>query len=455
MKGGFVMTRYRRFFLMASITLGLLSISSNNLSAGGFLLFEQGVKGLGNAFAGGSAIAEDASTIFFNPAGITRLSGSQFEVAAHYINPQAEFDDEGSTVSPALPVVGGTPLTGGDGGDGGVAAVVPNFYFAQQITDKFHAGIGINVPFGLETKYNKNWVGRYHAVKSDVLTIDINPTVAYRVNKWFSFGGGISAQYIDAELTNAVDFGTIGFIGGAPTLPQTLDGFVKLEADDWGWRWNVGILIEPNENLRFGLSYRSNIDYTLEGDAKFDTPAGAEPIAAGAGLVNTDAKADIELPGHASLSAYWRLHPKFAIMADIFWTNWSTLDDLPVELDTGTDVITTLDWEDTFRYAFGANYYVNENWTLRGGIAYDETPIPDAKRRTPRVPGEDRIWTTLGLGYRFSDHISLDLAYAHLFVDDPKIRKTGLETEDITRGALRGEYEASVDIISVQIGIKF
>ncbi|MGD8657342.1 MAG: outer membrane protein transport protein [Desulfobacterales bacterium] len=449
------MVYFRRFYLMAFITLSLLSIFSNNLMAGGFLLFEQGVKGLGNAYAGGSAIAEDASTIFFNPAGITRLSGTQFEIAAHYIRTQAEFDNKGSTVSPALPVVGGGPLAGGDGGDAGGPAIVPNFYFAQQITDRFHAGIGINVPFGLETEYSKKWVGRYHAVKSDVLTLDINPTVAFRINKWLSLGGGISAQYVDAELTNAVDYGTIGFIGGAPTLPQTLDGFVELEADDWGWRWNLGVLVEPTENLRFGLSYRSDIDYTVDGDADFKIPAGAEAIAIGAGLVNTDAKADITLPGHASLSAYWRLHPKFAIMADIFWTNWSKLDDLPVELDTGTDVTTIFDWEDTFRYAFGANYYFNENWTFRGGIAYDETPVPNAQRRSPRAPDEDRIWTGIGLSYRFSDHFSFDLSYAHLFVDKPKIRKTGLETEDIARGALRGDYDASSDVISAQIGIKF
>ncbi|MDJ0986717.1 MAG: outer membrane protein transport protein [Desulfobacterales bacterium] len=445
----------RLFFSITVAALSLLSFCSNNLMAGGFLLFEQGVKGLGNAYAGGSAIAEDASTVFFNPAGITRLSGTQFEVAAYYIKTQAKFDNKGSTVSPALPVVGGAPLTGGDGGDAGGGAVIPNFYFTQRITDKFHAGIGINVPFGLETEYSKSWVGRYHAVKSNVLTIDINPTVAYRVNRWLSLGGGISAQYIDAELTNAVDFGTIGFIGGGPTLPQTLDGFAELEADDWGWRWNLGVLIEPTENLRFGLSYRSDIDYNLEGDADFNIPAGAEAIAAGAGLVDTSAEADIEFPGHASLSAYWRLHPKFAIMADIFWTNWSTLDDIPVELGTGTDISTTLDWEDTFRYAFGTNYYINNNWTLRGGVAYDETPVPSARRRSPRAPGEDRIWTAIGLSYRFSDRFSFDLAYAHLFVDDPKIRKTGLDTEDIARGALRGDYDASSDVIGFQIGIKF
>lgn len=446
------MAASKRILVIAVLIGGILSVFSQNLMAGGFLLFEQGVKGLGNAFAGGSAIAEDASTIFFNPAGITRLSGSQIEAAGYYIIPQAEFDDKGSTVTP---VFGGAPLTGGDGGDAGVAAFVPNFYFAQEITDKFHAGIGISVPFGLATEYNRNWVGRYHAIKSELLTIDINPTVAYRLNQWLSLGAGISAQYIDAELTNAVDFGTGGLIGGAPTVPQSLDGFVKLKADDWGWRWNFGILFEPIENLRFGLAYRSDIDYTLQGDANFKTPAAAVPIAIGAGLVDTDAKADIELPGHASLSAYWRLHKKFAIMADIFWTHWSELEELFIELDTGTNVVTTLDWDNTFRYAFGATYYHNQNWTFRGGVAYDETPIPNNKLRTPRVPGNDRIWTTIGLSYRFSDKIGFDLAYAHLFVDEPKIRKTGLETEDIPRGALRGNYDATVDIISAQIEIKF
>lgn len=355
------MKPYHRKIFILFVIVAFLSFVSANAVAGGFLLFEQGVKGLGNSFAGGSAVAEDASTVFFNPAGLSRLSGTQFEVAGYYINPQAEFDDKGSTVSPALPVVGGTPLTGGDGGDAGVAAIVPNLYYAQQIIDKIHAGIGITVPFGLETDYNRDWVGRYHAVKSDLRTIDINPAVAYRVNKWLSLGGGISAQYIDAELTNAVDFGTIGFIGGAPTLSQSFDGFVKLKADDWGWRWNVGVLVEPTDNLRFGFAYRSDIDYTLKGDANFTIPPGAEPIAIGAGLVDTDAKVDIELPGHASLVAYWRFHEKFALMGDIFWTYWSELDELFIELDTGTNVVTTLDWDDTFRYALGLTYYHDEN----------------------------------------------------------------------------------------------
>lgn len=423
--------------------------------AGGFLLFEQGVKGLGNAYAGGAAVADDASTVFFNPAGLTRLSGSQFALAGYYILPKSEYHNKSATISPSLPVVGGTPITGGNGGNAGESAFLFNFYYAQEINEKFHAGLGVTVPFGLGTEYDRSWVGRYHAVKSELRTIDINPSVAYRVNNWLSLGGGISAQYADAELTNAVDFGTIGFIGGAGTLPQSLDGFTKLTADDWGWSWDIGILVEPSDNLRFGLSYRSDIDYTLKGNAKFDVPAGAEAIAQGAGLVNTSAKGDITFPGHASLSAYWRLHERFALMGDIFWTNWSKLNELSIDLGTGRNVVTTLDWDDTFRFALGASFYPSQNWTWRAGLAYDQTPVPNNALRTPRIPDNDRIWATIGLSYTFAKSFGIDIAYAYVFVDDPKIRKSGTETEDIPRGSLNGDYDANVNLISAQINLLF
>jgi long-chain fatty acid transport protein len=440
---------------MVLIILASVLLQPYPAIGGGFLLFEQGVKGLGNAFAGGAAVAEDASTIFFNPAGLTRLSGSQFALAGYYIVPKSEYNNKSATVSPALPVVGGTPLSGGDGGNAGESAFLFNFYFAQEISKQLHAGLGVTVPYGLGTDYDRNWVGRYHAVKSDLLTIDINPSVAYRVNKWLSLGGGISAQYAKAELTNAVDFGTIGFIGGAGTLPQSLDGFTKLNADDWGWRWNVGILVEPKANLRFGLAYRSDIDYTLKGDAKFDVPAGAEAIAIGAGLVDTDAKGQVTFPGHASLSAYWQIHEKFAVMGDIFWTNWSKLNELSIELGTGRDSVTTLDWKDTYRFSLGGSFYPNRNWTWRAGIAYDQTPVPNDKLRTPRIPDNDRIWATMGLSYTFSKSFGIDIAYVHVFVNDPKIRKSGTEPEDIPRGSLNGDYDANVNLFSAQVNFVF
>ncbi|UCF90078.1 MAG: outer membrane protein transport protein [Desulfobacterales bacterium] len=441
-----------RRFLVFAVVSGIVACLAGPALAGGFLLFEQSVKGLGNAFAGGAAVAEDATTIFYNPAGITRLPGSQFEFGAHYIIPSAEFDNKGSTTSP---LVGGAPLTGGDGDDAGVAAVVPHLYYAQEITDKFHAGIGINSPFGLETDYDKGWVGRYHALKSRLLTINFNPSLAFKVNDLMSVGAGFNAQYFDTKLTNAVDFGTIGAIGGAGTIPQTLDGLAQVQGDDWGFGYNFGFLVTPTDNFRLGFAYRSAIDFKVDGEADFSTPAPAIPLAVATGLVDTDAKADITLPATASLSAYWQIHRKWAIMGDIFWTQWSQLDEIRIELDTGPEVVTTLKWKDTLRYALGVSYFHDPQWTFRIGTAFDETPIPNARRRTPRIPGNDRIWATVGASYRFSERLGVDLAYAHLFVDDPEIRKSGTDPEDVTRGALRGDYDAGVNIVSAQVSWQF
>jgi long-chain fatty acid transport protein len=432
------------------VLLGLAWLNAGTAVGGGFFLFEQSVKSLGNGYAGAESSAEDASTIFYNPAGITRLPGSQFELGANVIMPSAKFDNQGSTTSP---VVGGAPLTGGNGGDAGKTGVVPNFYYSQEIIPRVHAGLGVNAPFGLSSDYNRDWVGRYYAVKSELTTINFNPTVAVKLHDMVSVGAGFNAMYFDAKLTNAVDFGTIG--AGFGTVPQSLDGFAKVTGDTWGYGWNVGVLFTPTESLRLGLAYRSSIDIDLTGNAKFSTPAAAAGIAEAAGLVDTGAEADITLPATASVGAYWRFHPQWAVLGNVFWTDWSKLNELRIKLDTGTDAVTTTDWDDAFRYALGVSYYPSPAWTFRIGGSYEETPVPNSRLRTPRIPDANRIWTTLGLTWSFSKNFGIDLAYAHLFVNDSKINKSGLESEDYTRGALKGNYDASVNIISAQVSWRF
>jgi long-chain fatty acid transport protein len=333
--------------------------------------------------------------------------------------------------------------------------VVPNFYFPQEITPRIHAGLGVNGPFGLETNYSRDWVGRYHAVKSKLTTINFNPTLAAKLHETVSVGAGFNAMYFDAELTNAVDYGAIGALVGAPTVPQSLDGFAKVTGDTWGYGWNVGVLVTPTETFRLGLAYRSSVDIDLTGNAKFSIPAGAEGIAAATGLVDTGAEADITLPATASLWAYWRFHDKRAVLGNIFWADWSKLNELRIELDTGQDAVTTTDWNDAFRYALGLSYYPSPAWTVRIGGSYEETPIPNSRLRTPRIPDANRIWATLGLTWNFSKNFGIDLAYAHIFVDDPKINKSGLEPEDVPRGSLKGDYDATVNIISAQVSWQF
>jgi long-chain fatty acid transport protein len=233
MKKG-LLSSWRKALLISLILiliLILILVSAGSVFAAGFALIEQSMSGLGNAYSGGAASAEDASTIFYNPAGMTLLNGRQLILGAHVIMPSVKFHNEGSTH------VTGQPLSGGNGGDGGVTKAVPNLYYSRKVSDKFFVGMGINTPFGLATDYNKTWVGRYHAVESDVMTVNINPSVAYKINDQISVGAGLNVQYLKAILSNAVDFGTAGYSLGIPgLLPQSNDGFAEMEGDSWGNR---------------------------------------------------------------------------------------------------------------------------------------------------------------------------------------------------------------------------
>jgi long-chain fatty acid transport protein len=421
--------------------------------ASGITITEKGTKGLGNAWAGGAAVAEDASTIYWNPAGLTRLDKNRAEFSVHLIRPSFEFDNKGSTT------VLGQALTGGDGGDAGGVHFVPNFFYSHDISEKWKAGVGIFSPFGLATDYSSSWVGRYHTTESSVLTVDINPTAAYRVNSQWSVGGGISAQYIDADLRSAIDYGTIdvALFGGAFGLtPQGTDGTVKLTGDTWSFGFNLGVLYELNEETRFGLAYRSKMSHDVDGDAKFKTPTAAQPLATLAGRVNTGVSADIDLPANIAFSGYHQLNDKWALMATIIWTDWSVLDELRIKFDNGAaDSVITFDWDDSFYYGIGATWFYSDQWTFRGGLAFDETPVPNAQRRTPRVPDDNRIWISAGGSYLISDQWDFDFAGTYITTDgDAEINKTATG-EDTFRGALKGDYDAWSYLLSAQINYRF
>jgi long-chain fatty acid transport protein len=439
--------------ILTLVVLSHMPFTANTVPAAGFSITQKSVKGLGNAFAGAAAVAEDASTIYFNPAGLTRLSGNQVQAGVHIFSYSLKFSDDGSTT------VGNQPLTGGNGGNAGKMGVIPNFFYAHSISDSLKIGIGIVSPFGTATKYNSDWVGRYYTVKSEFLTIDINPTVAYRINKIWSIGGGVSVQYLDAEFTSAIDYGTInaalGF--GLPLLPQGADGESKIKADgDWGYGFNLGVLFELSEETRFGIAYRSEISYDLKGDADFKTPDEAAPIAGALGLVDTDAKSDVDLPASLAVSGYHQLTDKWAVMADITWTDWSTFEELRIKFDSGAeDNVSTFDLDDSFRYSLGATYTLNPQWIFRGGLAYDESTISSRRKRTPRLPDEDRLWFSLGTSYHFSDRLEFDFGYTYITnVEKAEIDKTATG-EDTFRGALKGDYDAHTNIASFQLSYKF
>jgi long-chain fatty acid transport protein len=438
--------------------------------ASGFALIEQSVSSMGTAYANGSSGMDDASTIFFNPASMSRLEGKNASGGLHVIHSRTDVDAKGfyNPSNPTIAFVGLSGVSTGNNGkdDIGLTAAVPHGGYSHQLNDRMWAGLTINGPFGLKTKYDNDWVGRYHAIKSDLKTVNINPSFAYEINDKASVGAGVSALYADGELTNAVDGGLATLQAGVPPgsppffwVPgsDALDSEAKLTGDDWGYGWNVGVMLEPTPGTRIGMHYRSKVDLTLEGDVRLNGP-----------VVNFNNKAELEvtLPASASLSGLHALNPKWTVMADVTWTNWDKLDELRVKIKpSGNNVspvkrsVTPLKWDNAIRVALGASYRHNDTWLFRSGVAYDETPVPKDSLRTPRVPDADRYWLTVGANYRYSEALTFDFGYAHLFVDDPEINTDSSfdSSAGQTNGfhKVKGDYDAAVDILSAQVNWNF
>ena len=228
------------------------------------------------------------------------------------------------------------------------------------------------------------------------------------------------------------------------------------DARDWSLGWNVGFLWEPIESTRIGMHYRSKIVHRLDGTATFSNvhptllalTAGAPGVTA---LVRQAASAKVTLPETASLHVYHAFNGHWAAHADISWTGWSRFEALDVRFGDGTRSLQPQGWDNSMRYSGGITYTHDDALTLRAGAAFDETPIPSATLRTPRIPDADRTWITLGATYRVNQNFSVDLAYAHLFVDDPQLRNADVRTGH----TVVGTYQADVDIIGVQVGYQF
>jgi long-chain fatty acid transport protein len=439
---------------------GVTFTAAGVANASGFALVEQSVKQVGNAVSGGSSAAEDATTIFFNPAGMTRLKGRHVVIGGHIISPSSKFSGSAST----NPLLGGAAISGSDGGEAGSNALVPSFYYAQALNERLRFGVGVGAPFGLSTEYDSDWIGRYHAIKSKVMTLNINPSVAYKVNDRLSLGAGFNMMRATAELSNAMDYSAVclasldpascAALGLASPGSTSSDGHFSVEGDDWGYGFNLGLLYEVNQQTRIGAAYRSKVKQEVEVEADFTAPAGiAVPAAFAAVLADSDASATVDLPASLSLSVTTAVDPQWELMANITWTQWSCFDELRIEFDNPlkADSVQPENWDDTYMFSVGFNYRHNADWTFRGGIAYDQTPIPGVEYRTPRIPGNDRKWIAGGFTYTATPAITVDFALAHLFVSD-----TDIDATDESFGhTLTGSYESDVNIISAQANWRF
>lgn len=438
-------------FKPAVAVMAMFGAAANGALAAGFALNEQSVSGLGVAFAGGAASGEDASTVFFNPAAMTRISGTQAVVGIHGILPDANFSNQGSFT------VGG-PLTGGNGGDFAKSVGVPNFFLVTDISPNIKYGFGVSVPFGLTTTYDGDWVGRYQALKSEVKTVNLNPSLAYKVNERISVGAGFNAQYINAELSNALDFSTIclGQLGAAVCgalglgVPQTRDGAVNVSGNDWSFGYNLGVLFRLPTDTRVGLAYRSKIHQTVVGNASFTNVPAA--FAANPRFQSGGIKANVTLPDSMSLSVVQGVGDRWELLSDVTFTRWSYFNELRVRFDNGApDAVTIENWRNTFRASIGATYRYSDALKLRGGIGFDQSPVRGAFR-TARIPDNHRKILAAGANYKVSKAGSVDFAYQRLFANDSAINNNQLATGG---GRLIGNYTLDVNILSLQYNHNF
>jgi long-chain fatty acid transport protein len=413
---------------------------------------EQDGRELGEAFAGATTNTEDASSVFFNPAAMTALGARWLTLVGNLVLPSQRFDDAGSRLAPSA---GGAALSGGGGGNAAQTVFIPNLYYTQDVMPGLVFGIGLNAPFALTTDYDWNWKGRYHSLDSELDTINLTSALGARINKQISIGAGLNVQYMGAHLSNAVDFGTlcVGSLGTAVCkqlglAPQKADGHFEVKGDAVSWGWNLGLLYSWNPDTQLGIAYRSKIDQTLEGNADFSVPTAALPLTRGGTVfVDTGAEAEVRLPDSIALGVYHRFDPRWALAADVLWTHWSRFKELRIQFDSAQpDLVSPQDWKDTWRYALGLEYLWSPSWTLRAGVAYDQTPVPDPQFRSPRAPDSDRVWLACGASRRLSKHVALHVSYAHLFIDDPRI-----DALSPSGDRLVGRYHAHTDIVSVQM----
>jgi long-chain fatty acid transport protein len=414
--------------LISAVVVGMCS---SYASASGFALLEQNLSGLGNSYAGSAAVAENASTIFFNPAGMTQLKDREFSGGLAVIAPSFKFTNKGSSV--------GVLAASGDGGDAGRTGYVPNAYMSWALSKDLYVGAGFSAPFGLKTEYNNPWVGAAQATSFSIETYNFNPSVAYRVNSAVSVGGGLNWQRIDAQYKRAASVASA--VGAASTVTATLTGSA--------WGWNAGGLFTVSPATKFGVSYRSNITQETTGDIVVTGPSAALNA-----LQTSGAKASLKLPDSWIFSATHQVSDKWQLLGDVSFTGWSSIPKLDlVRTTTGATAQTIKsDFRDTWRIAAGATYKYNPTTNLKFGVAFDQTPVQSASERLVSLPDNDRTQISVGSQYLLGNGSTLDLGLAYLMIGESSINNNQTA---LGRGTVTGSFSGNAVIVGVQYSMPF
>ncbi|MBM0490361.1 transporter [Aeromonas jandaei] len=403
-----------------------LLVIAGQTHAAGFQLAEQSATGLGRAFAGEAAIADNASVLSRNAAAMTRFDQMALSGGAIYVSPDVNI--EGNT---RLPTKAGLVTSDASAHDIAAAAWVPNAYLIIPLNEQWRLGFSATSYYGLGVEMPDNYSAGHFGNVSDIKTMDLGTSLAYRINDMWSVGAGISAIKGEGEVGGIFKVGPYKIVK-------------HLKGDGWALGWNLGLLVTPSENTRLGLSYRHDTTLTLEGDAK-----GANGITP----YEDTGHLDLPLPASAELAVVHQLTSKLALHSSVNWTNWSKFVQLEAELDhQGAMHIKDEHWEDSWRYAIGMTYQLTPQWQLRSGVAYDASPVP-ADRRTISIPDADRLWYSLGMGYQFTPNLAVDLGLT--LIDGKKVDVTEIMQLPVGTSTFQGTSEGDAWLAGAQLSYLF
>ena len=498
--------------LAVAIAAASLSIAAPTAFASGYKLNEQSAAGAGTAYAGRAAVVQDASVVFYNPAGMVKLERAEVSAGSSYLHLSGEFSPESYKNAAGQEYTAANMGDYTDGGDFLSPTAVPFGYFAMPINDKFAAGFGVFVPFATNTDYDDDFIGGALADQTKVTSVEFQPAIAYRVNDQFSVGFGLDITYMKGLLSKQVDTvpynENLKFLNGNKNPAHAGLGFAELndqqwagyegfenhyevEGDDWQLGYNLSMMWDVTSNITLGVTYRSEMKFKLKGDSKFKQDQGV------VGLANADAataahpnvnegdfiigpvdgatgsvpkqgsEVPITTPQSLTVSYAHQLTNELQLVAGVTWTQWSVFKDFDVK-STEPGVIESLsdlgpgyighieeNWNDTTAVAVGANYQLNDDWLLRAGYANDQSPVSNTYR-TARVPDNDRQWLSTGVNYRISNDLDVDFAFSYMFFDDVDVNEynRGLDGAPKDKTNLKGEYSMDAMGLSFQVNYK-
>jgi len=390
----------RAAFKVALSAIAVAAAFASTAHAAGFMLTEQSAGALGRAYAGAGVDGTDLSGVYYNPATMVLHKGTALQ--AGFVGIGLNLDYVGEN---------GETANGRN-----KSQAIPHGYFIHQINDKVWFGLGMTVPFGMGTEYDDDWAGNQHGISATILTFDLNPNFAFKLSEKFSVGFGASIQYAQADLK---------IRKALSESNSALTAESEIDADSIAWGWNVGMMWSPVENFRVGLSYRSQIKHDAEGDFTLDRPQingvdipiGNLPEDAQKvlNMQSFDGYATVTAPAWAMASVAWDVNDLVSLYGTFRWTDWSSFDQLDITTNVpGVGGSIPNKWRDTYLGSLGMDLRLTDWWTLRGGIAYESSPIANPQYRTAIIPDADRWWFAIGSSFKWSDNFQTDVSFAHL-----------------------------------------